>query len=92
MHLDRLEGLGAYALVLVGALGGGAVVGATIGPDPSPPATHGDHAADASTPLMRPCATLLRKTTACSIPTRFKSSTNVPAPVRKRRSSARLTG
>jgi hypothetical protein len=43
--------IGAYALVLVGALGGGAVVGATIGPDPSPTATHGDHAgADASAP------------------------------------------
>jgi hypothetical protein len=35
--------LGVYALVLVAALGGGAVVGAAIGPDPSPPATHGGH-------------------------------------------------
>jgi hypothetical protein len=43
--------LGAYALVLVGVLGGGAVVGATIGPEPSPPATHGEHTpADSSAP------------------------------------------
>src|SRR4051812_21576891 len=33
--------LGAYALILVAMLGGGAVVGATIGPDPSEPGTHG---------------------------------------------------
>jgi hypothetical protein len=49
-------------------------------------------AAEASMPWMRPCATLLRRIIACSIPSRFKSSTNVPAPVRKRRSSARSTG
>jgi hypothetical protein len=35
--------LGAYALVLLAVLGGGAVVGATIGPDPSEPAAHGGH-------------------------------------------------
>jgi hypothetical protein len=35
--------LGAYGLILVGALGGGAVVGATLGPDPSTPAAHGGH-------------------------------------------------
>jgi hypothetical protein len=35
--------LGAYGLILVGALGGGAVVGATLGPQPSTPAVHGGH-------------------------------------------------
>jgi len=35
--------LGAYALVLAAVLGGGAVVGATIGPDPSPLSAHGGH-------------------------------------------------
>jgi hypothetical protein len=35
--------LGAYALILIAALGGGAVVGAAIGPDPSPPPSHGGH-------------------------------------------------
>ncbi len=35
--------LGAYALILVAMLGGGAVVGAAIGPDPSAPAAHDGH-------------------------------------------------
>ncbi len=53
MSMSRILGtpvgkLGAYALILVGALGGGAVVGATIGPDPAPPATHGEHGESAS--------------------------------------------
>ena len=35
--------LGTYALILVAVLAGGALVGATIGPDPSAPPTHGGH-------------------------------------------------
>jgi hypothetical protein len=74
--------LGAYALVLVAVLGGGAVVGATIGPDPSEPAVHGGHGPSSATesPSLAGVAvsqdgyTLRLETTAVAA--------NVPAPLR----------
>src|SRR5216683_2050186 len=41
---------------------------------------------------MRPCATALRTTTACSSPAGLRSSTYWPLPRRKRRSSMRSIG
>src|SRR5262245_61056693 len=41
---------------------------------------------------MRPCATGLRRITACRRPSRARSSTNWPRPRRKRKSSRRSTG
>src|SRR5690348_11562715 len=49
-------------------------------------------AAAGSTLRMRPCATLLRRIAACSMPSSATSPTNSPRPRRKRRSSMRGTG
>src|SRR3954466_7142157 len=43
-------------------------------------------------PRMRPCATELRRITACGRSARARSSTNWPRPRRKRKSSMRSTG
>ena len=50
------------------------------------------NAAAVSRLRMRPCATALRTTAACSKPLRFRSSIYWPRPLRKRRSSIRSTG
>ena len=42
--------LGAYGVILAAALGGGAVVGAAVGPEPSDPPAHDEHAAVATPP------------------------------------------
>src|SRR5436190_11374586 len=51
-----------------------------------------ERAAPASIERMRPCATALRRITACRRLSRARSSTNWPRPRRKRRSSMRSTG
>ena len=51
-----------------------------------------DRAAETSIERMRPCATALRRITACSGSSRARSSTNWPRPRRKRTSSMRSTG
>jgi len=42
--------LGAYGVILAAALGGGAVVGAAVGPEPSDPPAHDEHAGAVATP------------------------------------------